>query len=206
MTIGRLGVTKSEVADAVSSLRAQGHPATTRVVRLEIGKGSYSSIGRLLEELGAKNDGKPSQTDEMPQDLQLRLADCLLSMWQSASKAAAVGVARLSAQCDERVRIVSAQLACERAARECAETELFSVQSEHSSCRSSKQLLEEKVRMLREQFSVEHALLERSERERNQMLKLLGPLAPSTSKSPARRPTAGRSRAAGQAARSSSLR
>lgn len=201
--IGRQGVTKEEVSNAVCAVRSQGLPTTTRVLRLELGKGSYSSIGKLLEELGAKSDGKRPQTDEMPQDLQRRLADCLLSMWQSASKAAAAGASRLSAQCDERVRIVSAQLACERAARECAEAELCSIQGEHSSCRARKLLLEEEVRMLREQLRVEHALLERSERECSQVLKRLGPIAPSASKTVARRSTAGRGRAAGHEVRHS---
>lgn len=184
------------MAEAISSLRAKGRPTTTRVVRLELkDKGSYSTISKFLDEMGAKSDGTVAQLAEMPEEVQRRIADCVLSMWQTACKAGAVGTATLRAQFDARVRTVSAKLISEQAARKRVEGELCAAVSELRIVRCDRHVREETVRTLREQLSVEHALLERSERECNQMRKLLGPLAASASKRPARGSVAGRGRA-----------
>ncbi len=194
--IARIGVTKEQVGEAVSKLRAEGHPTTTRVVRLELkNKGSYSTISRLLDELGAKSYGNVAQIDEMPPDVQQRMADCVLSMWQSALKSGAAAAAKLGVQCDARVRAVSTKFVNERTARKRVEGELCAAEGELRTVRSTRHVLEETVRMLREQLSVERALLERSELECSQMRTLLGPLAASASTGPARGSVAGRDRA-----------
>ena len=194
--IARIGVTKEQVGYAVSKLRAEGHPTTTRVVRLELkNKGSYSTISRLLDELGAKSIGNVAQLAEMPQEVQQRMADCVLSMWQSALKSGAAAAAKLSVQCDARVRAVSTKFVNERAARKRVEGELCAAEGDLRTVRSTRHVLEETVRMLREQLSVERALLERSELECSQMRTLLGPLAASAAKGPARGSVAGRGRA-----------
>jgi hypothetical protein len=196
INIGRIGVTNDAVRDAVSALRAKGHPTSTRVVRLQLkNTGSYSTISRILDEMGAKSIGNVAQLAEMPQEVQQRLADCVLSMWQTACKAGAAGAGKLKMQFDARVRTVSAKLVKERAARQRVESELCVAEGELRTVRSNRHVLEETVRTLREQLSVEKALLERSERECNQMRKLLGPLAPSASRVPARGSVAGRGRA-----------
>lgn len=193
--ITRRGVNKDGVAEAISSLRAKGLPTTTRVVRLELkNKGSYTTISRILDEMCAKSDATVSLLAEMPVEVQQQMADCVLSMWHAALKAGAAGTARLRAQFDARVRTVSTKLISEQAARKRVEGELCVSEGELRTVRSNRHVLEETVRSLREQLSVEHALLERSERECNQMRKLLGPVAPSASKGPARSSIAGRSR------------
>lgn len=175
------------MAGAVSALRSDAYPITTRAVRLQLGRGSYSSIGKLLDKLGAKSDGKSEQSAEMPHELQMRLADCALNLWQSALDSATVSEAALRKQCEERIKAISNQLALEQDARKQAEHEVIAAQAELRSRRSREHFLQEKCQMLRVQLSVEHKLLERSERDRVLLMKQLGPLTGAASANSARR-------------------
>lgn len=196
--MGRKGLKTEGVVQAISSLRAKGLPTTTRVVRLELeNKGSYTTISRLLDELGAKSDAKVGEIAEMPPEVQQQMADCILSMWHAACKAGAAGSGRLRAQFDARLRMVSARLLSEQTARKRVASELCVTESELRTARCDRHVLEETIRTLREQLSVKHALLERAEHECNQMRKLLGPAAPSASIGPAQSAMGGRTRAGG---------
>lgn len=172
--MGRPGITKEEVAAAVSALRAQGRPTTTRVVRLEVGKGSYATISRFLDALGAKSAGKPEKLDEMPEDIQARLADCALSMWQTVCQATSRTRTALTTQCEQRIQVLSRELAREREMRKTADRELGANQQRLSACRLEGQHLRERVAMLREELAGEQAVLKRLERDRGELLERFG--------------------------------
>lgn len=50
--VGRPGITVEEVADACDSLRRQGRKVGPQNVRLELGRGSFTTITRFLRILG----------------------------------------------------------------------------------------------------------------------------------------------------------
>lgn len=126
--MSRAGITKRDVATAVSSLRASGKPTTTRVVRLEIGKGSYRTIGKLLDELGAKSSAKPSVLPSVPETVQRQFADALYNVWEAANQVAAERSDAMQVQCEQRVGTLSAQLAAESAERRRLSMQLSTVQ------------------------------------------------------------------------------
>lgn len=175
--MGRPGITKEEVAAAVTALRAQGRPTTTRVVRLEVGRGSYATISRFLDALGAKSAGRTEKLDEMPLDIQGRLADCVFSMWQAVCEATSRAQTALTAQCEQRIQVLSGELARERELRKKVERELGANQQELSAARLEVQHLTQRVAMLREQLAGEQAVVKRLERDREELLERFGSAA-----------------------------
>jgi Plasmid replication region DNA-binding N-term len=171
--MGREGVKKEKVGDAVFALRAARKPVTTRTVRLEVGTGSNTTISRFLEELGAKSGAKPSDLPNVPEKLQRQFANALYSIWEASSKAASERSDATEAQCAERIHTLSKQLALEREERKRAEMELCSTQAELAACTLREQQLREEVSMLRQTLGVEKALNARAQRERASMLKAL---------------------------------
>lgn len=168
--MGRPGTRKEQVADAAFALRAAGKPTTTRAVRLELGTGSNTTIGRFLDELGAKSGAKPSVLPSVPQKLQRQFANALYNIWEASSKAAAERSDATEAQCAERIRALSRQLELEREDRKRSDTAVCSAQTALSESKHREHLLKEEVSMLREALGIEKALHQRAERERNGML------------------------------------
>lgn len=169
--MSRAGITKKDVATAVSSLRASGKPTTTRVVRLEIGKGSYRTIGKLLDELGAKSSAKPSVLPSVPEAVQRQFADALYNVWEAANQAAAERSDAMQVQCEQRVGTLSAQLAAESAERRRLDMQLCTTDAEFAACKRQGYILRQEVAMLRDALRLEKALHQRSESDRAKMLK-----------------------------------
>ena len=174
--MSRPGVSKSDVASAVSTLRAGGKPTTTRVVRLELGRGSYATIARFLNELGTKSEARPPALPELPEAIQLRFADAVYAMWQTSSENAAKRVGDVETQCDKRIHDLSVQLTKERGLREHLEVELSSVSSDLAGCKQREHLLREAVAMHRQELRTQKALLQHAQREWNTVLKQIAPL------------------------------
>lgn len=168
--MGREGIKKEKVGDAVYALRAAHKPVTTRTVRLEIGTGSNSTISRFLDELGAKSGAKPSILPSVPEKLQRQFANALYGIWEASSKAAAERSDATEAQCAERVHTLARQLALEREERKRLDMELCSTGAELAAGKQREQMLKQDVSMLREALRLEKALHQRAEMERNRML------------------------------------
>jgi len=173
--MARPGVTKEQVRDAVAALRAQGRPTSTRVVRLELRRGSYATIGKYLEELGAKSGSRPPELPEIPEDVQMRLAEGVYSMWLAMSKVAAAKAADLGIQCEQRVRTMTEQLNRERATRQRLERELSTAVSDRAGFKGRSETLELEKAGLRERLAVQQALVRQGEREREGLLRRLTP-------------------------------
>jgi len=171
--MGREGIKKEKVENAVNALREAHKPVTTRTVRLEIGTGSNSTISRFLDELGAKSGAKPSDLPSVPEKLQRQFANALYSIWEASSNAAAERNDATEAQCVERVRVLSRQVQLEREDRKRIDMELCSAQAELAACTHREQQLREEVLMLRQALGIEKAINARAERERASMLKAL---------------------------------
>lgn len=59
---GRPGITVSDVARAYQALREQGRPIGPVNIRLELGRGSFSTIVRGMRELGLASSRSPRKT------------------------------------------------------------------------------------------------------------------------------------------------
>lgn len=171
--MSRPGITKEQVADAVTALRAEGKPTTARVVRLQLGTGSYKTIGRFLDELGAKSTGKTEPLNEMPEAIQARLADCALSMWQAVCQATTSARNALTAQCEQRIHVLRGELVRERDLRKALERERVVNQQALSEATLQAQHLGERVAMLREQLAGEQAVVKQLARDREELLERL---------------------------------
>jgi len=171
--MGREGIKKEKVGEAVFALRAAHKPVTTRTVRLEIGEGSNSTISRFLDELGAKSGARPTDLPIVPEPLLRQFANAAYTMWEASSKAAAERNVATEAQCAERIHTLSNKLALEREERKRADMELCSTQAELATCTQREQQLTEEVLMLRQALGVEKALNAHAQRERASMLKAL---------------------------------
>lgn len=66
--MGRTGVTAADVGYAAEALRRRGDPVTARTVREEMGTGSYSTVGELLDEW-MKLNPEPSTSAPVSQSL-----------------------------------------------------------------------------------------------------------------------------------------
>lgn len=161
----RPGITKQEVASAVIALRTEGQPTTTRSVRLQLGRGSYGTIARYLEELRAKSEANPAELPAMPEELQAALAEAVFGMWQAMSRLAATKEAQARLQFEQRIRTLATEISREREARQRLERELASALEDRSSFKARNEALELEQAGLRERLAVEQALLRRSERE-----------------------------------------
>ena len=182
--MARKGISKENVARAVMALRAKGRPITTRVVRLELeNHGSYGTIGRFLEELGAKSKATPPAMPALPEGLQKEFANAVFSMWQASSDIAAKRVGEIETQCERRVHALSIQLTKERELRERLEVELCSASADLSACKQREHLLTEEALMLRAELRIQKALHQRVERDRDTMLKQLAPMVRVASRS-----------------------
>lgn len=62
----RRTISLDDVALAALALRNAGHPITTVNVRRQLGYGSYTTIGRYLHALGAREHGRPHVAETMP--------------------------------------------------------------------------------------------------------------------------------------------
>jgi len=171
----RPGISRDDVASAVAALRTQGKPTTTRVVRLELGRGSYATIGRFLEELGAKSEANPPEMPVMPEDLQAELAESVFRMWRAMSKATAEKEAKAGLQHAQRVRALTAEIGRERETRKRLERELSSALTDRAAFKARKEALELEQAGLRERLAVEQALLRRSERQCEALVARLRP-------------------------------
>jgi len=175
--MARKGISKENVARAVMALRAKGRPITTRVVRLELeNHGSYGTIGRFLEELGAKSKATPPAMPALPEGLQKEFANAVFSMWQASSDIAAKRVGEIETECEQRVHTLSIQLTKERELRERLEVELCSASADLSACKQREHLFKEEAMMLRQELRIQKALHQRAERDRDTMLKQLAPM------------------------------
>jgi hypothetical protein len=166
----RAGVTKDEVIAAVSALRAQGRPISTRLLRLTIGRGSYKTISRYLCELGAKSPEKGEKTPDMPETLRVQFATLASDMWQSINKELSATTARLEAQCEVRVHVLTEKLLQERKVHRQIDVDLCTTQTQLSASNLRATRAEQELALLRERLSVEQALLSRSERERASLI------------------------------------
>ncbi|WP_181936555.1 DNA-binding protein [Hydrogenophaga borbori] len=63
---GRKGITREDVRRACEALNAQGRQIGPTNVRLELGRGSYGTIVRILRELGSVGAGKRRSRTALP--------------------------------------------------------------------------------------------------------------------------------------------
>ncbi|WP_409519956.1 DNA-binding protein [Pulveribacter sp.] len=63
---GRKGITREDVQRACEALNAQGRRIGPTNVRLELGRGSYGTIVRILSELGSVGTGKCRSCTPLP--------------------------------------------------------------------------------------------------------------------------------------------
>ncbi len=175
--MSRPGITKADVARAVQKLHETGHPTTTRVVRIELGRGSHGTISQFLKELQAKSAARPAQLPELPDDIQRKFADAVYGVWEASTGHAVKRVTEVQAQCEQRIRTLSADLTRERQLRERLEAELSSASTDLASCKHRAHLLEEELSMLRTELRIQKELQRRAERDRDLMLRKLGSAA-----------------------------
>lgn len=173
--MARPGITKSEVAEAVTALRAQGKPASTRAVRLELGRGSYATIGQCLEELGAKSSGRPPGLPEIPEAVQRRISASTHSMWEAMASIAQTERSALQKHYEQRLHNIGTQLALEKSTRKRVESDLSRALTQASAFKSKSEALELEIAGTKERLAVAQALLDRSERERDRLLARLEP-------------------------------
>jgi len=179
----RQGVSKQRVADAATSLHANGRPVTTRLVRLELGRhGSNGTISRFLDELGVKLKAIPKAVPEVPEELQKHFANAVVSMWRSSCDIASKCIEDIENQCEQQVRIVTQQLneAQQKVVR--LEKERDDTGDALSTCKKSEHLLKEETAMLRDELRIQRAVHQRIERERDKVLRQFAPLVKRASK------------------------
>jgi uncharacterized membrane protein YccC len=181
--MARPGVSKQRFADAATSLHAQGRPITARLMRIELGdRGSYTTISRMLGELGAKCKAMPKTVPEVPEELQKHFAAAVVSMWRASSEMASKRVKDIESQCEQQVRIVTQQ-------RNEAQQKVVRLEKERgnavdalSTCNKSEHLLKEEIAMLRDELRIQKAVHQRTERDRDEMLRQFAPLVKRTTK------------------------
>ena len=85
--MARMGITKTDVRTAVISLEQQGRTPSPTNLRLEMGKGSFSTISPLLREVLADLESE-RQAPRMPEGLTAQISEVAMQMWLSAWKEA----------------------------------------------------------------------------------------------------------------------
>lgn len=109
-------VVLEDVTRVALQLQSKGMSVTTRSVRKELGRGSYSTIGRLLAELGLR---ALEENIDASLSAQVRLQALTLArtIWRAAESAQAEKAAAVQAQWLARLSAVSHQLKREKAER-----------------------------------------------------------------------------------------
>lgn len=113
----RSGITRAEVRQAIEALRAHGREPTLRNVRLQIGRGSYGTLLRHLDELLPNR--RRRRRAKPPQQWVRRQCDAAFrSLWASAYRRAARELATQRAGTDAAVERALKSQAISRAAVE----------------------------------------------------------------------------------------
>ena len=197
--MSRKGITIDNVDGAVAKLRANGELVTTRVVRLELGRGSYGTIAKFLKELSVKSGPTPKALPEVPETLLRQCANAVFSMWQSSSEIASLRNVEIEVQCKQRVHNLTTQLTEARQKGARLEAELNDTATALSACKRSAHMLKEETAMLREELRIQRAVYQRVENDRDIMLKQVAKTVRLAAKSPHDK-TPGRKRRRGYSA------
>ena len=126
--------------------------------------------------MGVKCKAMPKSVPEVPEELQKLFANSVVSMWRSSTEIALQRIRDIESRCEQQVRMVTQQLneAQQKVVR--LEKERDETGDALSTCKKSEHLLKEETAMLRDELRIQKAVHQRTERDRNEILRQFSPL------------------------------
>ncbi len=116
----QIGIQLKDVSSAVEKLEDQGRVASPTNVRLQIGRGSYSTIQRLLAQV-RKTLEEQRAAPTMSESLQQLGAECITKLWAAACSEAHGPLEAL--ECKHRVELDSLRVELEQTQTEAGRLE-----------------------------------------------------------------------------------
>src|SRR5690349_20570102 len=107
--MARTGITRKKIRAAVAALERQGRTPSLTNVRLELGTGSYSTIGPLLREILHALEIE-RQAPRMPESMMSFGSELVMDMWLRAWKEAQERIERLQQEHGELVCLLRSQI------------------------------------------------------------------------------------------------
>ncbi|MBS0325273.1 MAG: DNA-binding protein [Proteobacteria bacterium] len=159
----RRGITRDEVAQAGLALKAGGHPVTTLNVRRELGRGSYSTIRAHLEDLGAKEKGRPRADDAVPPTVHVLGNGFIQKVWATAREHTRRSEETSKRPLQRRIGELVVELARAGELRERLEYEAVQLRHDLRTARMSCDNLTRQLADARQELAVEVRLRERCE-------------------------------------------
>jgi predicted RNase H-like nuclease (RuvC/YqgF family) len=158
-------VSADDVADAVLALRNGQHPVTTLNVRHHLGRGSFTTISRHLEALGAKEPGRPGDAEAMPAQLQAVHAAFVQRAWHAVREHAGQQVKKATLPLERRIHELDLKLRAVREHRDRLEWESAQLERELDAARLEVQGLGAELAQARQDLAVERRVRQHHERK-----------------------------------------
>ena len=165
----KTGITEADVRRAVQHLLNERRVPSPTNVRLELGRGSYSTIGPLLKVVLDKR-ARGAAVPAVNSALQARSAELLSELWQSAFAEAGVRMEELRSDCEARIGELTHQLDEREASIDHLEFEIIRLRGLLKDEELRTQALSVTISSLEREVQQLQAVVEEQRRDRTELL------------------------------------
>ena len=161
--MSRRAISLDDVALAALALRNAGHPITTVNVRRQLGYGSYTTIGRYLHALGAREHGRPHVAETMPATVDAICRGYAQRTWQALQEHLRSRENEVTAPLRQKILDLTTKLAAVRELKERLTWEASELKRELERANGEVHALSAELAQAREDLAVERRLRQHDE-------------------------------------------